>query len=67
MIAILLMASKQLSEFEKGEIIVYNDCGHSLCEIAKKLDDHHSSLDVFLKKVFLRIFFLENNDFLLQL
>ena len=44
------MASKQLSKFEKGQIVAYNNHGQSLCDIAKKLNCHHSSIDVFLKK-----------------
>ena len=42
------MASKQ---FEKGQIVTYNDCGLSLCDIANKLNYHHLSIDVFLKKI----------------
>ena len=42
------MASKQLSEFEKVQIVAYNDCGLSLGDIAKKLNCHHSSIDAFL-------------------
>ena len=36
MISQLLMASKQLSEFEKGQIVVYNNFGLLLDDIAKK-------------------------------
>ena len=36
-ISLLLMACKQLSEFEKGLIVAYNDCELSLGDIAKKL------------------------------
>ena len=41
--------NKQLSEFEKGQIAAYNDCELSLCDIAKKLNRYHYSIDVFLK------------------
>ena len=37
------------SEFEKGQIVAYNHYGLSLCNIAKKLICHHSSIDVFLR------------------
>ena len=43
------MASKQLSELNKGQIVTYNDCGQSLHDIAKKLNHHQSSTDDFLK------------------
>ena len=49
MINPLLMVSKQLSEFEKGQIMAYDDCGLSLSNIAKKFDYRHLSIDVFLK------------------
>ena len=32
------MANKQLSEFEKGLIVAYNNCERSLHDIAKKLN-----------------------------
>ena len=51
MISTFLMASKQLFEFEKGQIVAYNDCGLSLHSIAKKLNHHHWSIDVFLKLI----------------
>ena len=41
------MTGKQLSEFPKGQIVAYNDCELSLCDITKKLDCSHSSIDVF--------------------
>ena len=41
------MANKQLSEFEKGQIVVYNDCGLSLRDIAKKFNHRHSLDDIF--------------------
>ena len=43
------MASKQLSKFEKDQIVTYNNFEQSLCNIAKKLNHQHSSIDVFLK------------------
>ena len=49
MISPLLMVSKHLSEFEKSQIVAYNDCGLPLCNIANKLNHHHSSHDVHLK------------------
>ena len=49
MISPLLMVSKQLFEFENGQIVAYNDCGLLLYDIAKKLNWYHSSIDVFLK------------------
>ena len=50
MISPLMMACKQMSEFEKGQIVAYNGCELSLYDIAKKLNCHHWSIDVFLKK-----------------
>ena len=49
MISSLLMAYKWLSEFEKGQIMAYNDCGLSFHDTAKKLNCYHSSIDIFLK------------------
>ena len=43
------MACKQLSEFEKGPIVAYNDYGLLLCNIAKKLNYNYSLIDIFLK------------------
>ena len=43
------MMSKQLSNFEKDPIVTYNDHGWLLCDIVRKLNHHHSSIDVFLK------------------
>ena len=43
------MVNKQLSEFEKDQIVAYSDCELTLCDIAKKLNHHHSSVYVFLK------------------
>ena len=43
------MASEQLSEFEKGQNVVYNYCGLLLHNIAKKLNCHHSWINIFLK------------------
>ena len=43
------MSCKQLSEFEKGQIPLYNDCELTFSDIAKKLHCHHLSIDVFLK------------------
>ena len=40
------MACKQFSEFEKAKIMAYNHSGPLLCEIAKKLNRHHLSIDV---------------------
>ena len=42
------MASKQLSEFEKGQIVAYNDSGLWFNGIIKKLN-HYSLIDVFYK------------------
>ena len=47
MISPLVMANKQLSEFDKGQIVAYNNCWQSLRAIAKKLNHHHSSINVF--------------------
>ena len=41
--------NKQLSKFEKGQIVARYHYGLSLCGIAKKLNCHHSSIDVFHK------------------
>ena len=41
MVIPLLMASKQS---EKSKDVAYNDCGLSLCNIAKKLNCHHLSM-----------------------
>ena len=49
MISPLLMAFKQLCEFKKGQIMAYYDCELLLGDITKKLNCHHSSIDVFLK------------------
>ena len=49
-ISLLLMAIKQVSEFERSQIGAYNDCGLSFHDIAKKLNHHYSLIDVFLKK-----------------
>ena len=43
------MTNKQLSEFEKGQIVAYNDYGLSFYDIAKEFNWYHSSIDVFLK------------------
>ena len=53
-ISSLLMACKRLFEFEKGQIVAYNECGLSLWNIANKLNHQHSSTDVFLKNYFLK-------------
>ena len=42
------MAWKQLSDFDKGQIVASNDCRLSL-HIAKKLNYHHSSIEVSSK------------------
>ena len=44
-----LMVSKQLFEFEKGQIVTFNHCRLSLGDIAKKGNYHHLSVDVFFK------------------
>ena len=44
----MLITSKQLSEFEKGQIVAKND-------IVKKLYQHHSLFDVFLDHYELKI------------
>ena len=49
MISALLMAHKQLSEFEKAQIIAYNHYGLFLGNIAKKSNCHYLSVDVFIK------------------
>ena len=38
-----------MSEFQKGQIVSCNDCELLLCDIAKKLNHDHSSIDVFLR------------------
>ena len=38
-----------MSKFEKGQMVTYNDCRLSLHDIAKKVNCHHPSTDVFLK------------------
>ena len=43
------MACKQLSEFEKEQIMAYNDYGRWFFDIAKKLNCHHSLINIFLK------------------
>ena len=43
MISPFLMTIKQL------KTVKYNDCGLSLHNIAKKLNDHPLSIDIFLK------------------
>ena len=48
MISLLLMASKQLSELEKDQIVAYTDCRLLLYNIAKKLNHYHSFNDVFI-------------------
>ena len=46
------MASKQLSPFEKGQIVIYNDCDLSLGDIAKKLSPHQLMFSsTFLRKL----------------
>ena len=42
------MASKELSEFEKGQIGTFKDYW---LLVAKKLNHNHSSIDVILKNV----------------
>ena len=49
-ISILLMPHKQLFEFENDQLVAYNECGLSFYDITKKLNCHHSSIDIFLKK-----------------
>ena len=49
MISSLLMARKQLSGFEKGQIVAYNNSRLSLRDLAKKLNRHPSSTGVFIK------------------
>ena len=44
------MSYKQLSEFEKGQIVAYDDCGLSLREIGRKLGRDHGGIGKFLKK-----------------
>ena len=43
-------ARKQLSEFEKSQIMAYTGGRQSVGDIVKKLNGYHSSIDVFLKK-----------------
>ena len=40
----------KLSDFEKGKIIAYKDCGLSNRKIAIKLGRSHTTIDNFLKK-----------------
>ena len=42
------MSQLQLSDFEKGKIVAYSDCGLSLREIGKKLNRNHTSIGTFL-------------------
>ena len=49
MTSTLLIASKEFSECEKGQIVAYKEYGLSFPDIAKKLNCHHSSYDVFYK------------------
>ena len=43
------MVDNQLSEFKKGQIVDYNDCNLSLCDITKKFNHHCSSIDIFFQ------------------
>ena len=38
-----------MSEFEKSQIVTFNDYGQSLRDIAKKMNHNNSSITVFLK------------------
>ena len=49
------MTSKQLSEFEKSQIVTYNDWGLSLCDITKKLNCFRSSIDILPINYFLKM------------
>ena len=49
MISPFLLATKQLSAFEKGQIVVHCGSGQSFWDIAKKLNPLHSSIDFSLK------------------
>ena len=49
MISSLLMENKHLSECEKEQIVAYSNCRQSLHDIAEKLNQHHSLIDVFFK------------------
>jgi len=44
------MSFSQLSEFEKGQIVAYRDCGLTLRDIGKKLNRHNGPICKFLKK-----------------
>ena len=41
---------KTLSDFEKGKIVAYNDCGLSMRAIGKKMNRTHKTVSEFLKK-----------------
>ena len=47
MINLLLLACKQLSEFEKGQNVAYNNYRLSFRDFAKKLNGHHLSIFCF--------------------
>ena len=49
MIRSLLMAWKQSSDFENYQIVAYDHCESSLCDITKKLNSHYSLINIFLK------------------
>ena len=40
------MTRKQLFEFEKAQIVTYNDCGLSLYNMAEKLNHYQSSIRI---------------------
>jgi transposase len=45
-----MSVTKQLSDFEKGKIVAYHECGISNNEIGKKLSRSHTTIGRFLKR-----------------
>ena len=43
------MVIEQFSVFEKRQILAHNSCELSLQNVAKKLNQHHSSIDILFK------------------
>ena len=44
------MASKQISDFDKGRIVAYDDCGWNQRQIGEKIGVTHVAVGKFLKK-----------------
>lgn len=40
----------QLSDFEKGKIVAYDDCGFSQRDIGRKINRDHKTVGKFLKR-----------------